>query len=141
MSNADLLKARIRNFKRMADRRVVLAFGVEYDTPPDKLEAIPGIIREIVEREEGTRFDRAHFHRFGPSSLDFEVVWFFLSTSYGDFMDAQQRINLALMRRLAAEGVEFAFPTHTVLLRPAAAAEHRDSDGSERAGGTADLRG
>ena len=141
MSNADLLKARVRNYQRMTERRVVLQVGVEYGTPADTVAAIPGVIREIIERQEGTRFDRAHFFRFGASSLDFEAVYYSLSPDYGPFMDLQQRINLELMRRFEAMGVSFAFPTQTVHLRRAAAAEHRDSDGSERAGGTADLRG
>ena len=119
--NADLLKARIRNFKRMTERRVLLQVGVEYGTPPDTVAAIPGVMREIVEQEEQTRFDRAHFHRFGASSLDFEAVYFILSPDYAVFMDVQQRVNLALMRRFAAMGVAFAFPTQTVHLLSAAA--------------------
>ena len=119
--NADLLKARIRNFKRMTERRVLLQVGVEYGTPPDTVAAIPGVMREIVEQEEQTRFDRAHFHRFGASSLDFEAVYFILSPDYAVFMDVQQRVNLALMRRFAAMGVAFAFPTQTVHLLRAAA--------------------
>jgi small-conductance mechanosensitive channel len=35
-------------------------------------------------------------------------------------MDAQQRINLALFERFASEGIEFAYPTQTLLIsRPA----------------------
>jgi small-conductance mechanosensitive channel len=40
-ANADLLKSRIHNWKRMAERRVVLAFGVPLDTPPAALAALP----------------------------------------------------------------------------------------------------
>jgi len=138
--NADLLKSRIRNFKRMSERRVLLQVGVEYDTPPDTVAALPGVIREIVEQEPQTRFDRAHFHRFGASSLDLEAVYFIRSADYALFMDVQQRVNLALMRRFRSLGVEFAFPTQTVFLRRAAA-EQPGSDGSASDGGTADLRG
>ena len=101
----------------MAERRVVFGFGVLYDTPPDTLERIPAIVREIVEAEEKTRFDRAHFKAFGSSSLDFEVVYFVLEPDFNLMMDLQQRINLALMRRLRAEDVGFAYPTQTLYLR------------------------
>ncbi|HEY0971200.1 MAG TPA: mechanosensitive ion channel family protein [Gemmatimonadales bacterium] len=116
-SNADLLKARIRNYKRMQERRVVFTFGLDYATPPDLVERIPGIVRELVEAEPQTRFDRAHFQRFGASSLDFEVVYFMTVSDYNAYMDTQQRINLMLMRRLAELGVEFAFPTQTLYVR------------------------
>lgn len=114
MPNGDLLKSRIRNYKRMQQRRIVFAFGVTYDTPADKLERLPGIVREAVDGQEDTRFDRAHLKGFGDSSLDFEVVYFVQVADYNRYMDIQQGINLALVRRFAAEGVSFAFPTRTV---------------------------
>jgi small-conductance mechanosensitive channel len=71
-------------------------------------------VREIVEAQENTRFDRAHFSSFGASSLDFEVVYYVLNPDYNIYMDIQQEINLGLMRKLAAAQVEFAFPTRTL---------------------------
>ncbi len=113
-SNADLLDSRVRNYKRMLERRVVFAFGVIYQTPPDKLEQIPGIVQDIIKGLEGTRFDRAHFKDFGASSLNFEVVYYVLTGDFNIYMDKQQAINLAIMRALIAEGVEFAYPTQTL---------------------------
>jgi len=60
-SNNDLLQSRIRNFKRMAERRVVFTLGVVYRTPYDQLARIPALLREVVEAQPGVRFDRAHF--------------------------------------------------------------------------------
>ena len=112
--NGDLLGSRIRNYKRMAERRIVFSFGVVYQTPADRLEAIPGIVREIVESQAKTRFDRAHFKAFGDFSLNFEVVYYVLEPDYTLYMDIQQQINLALYRRLEEEGIEFAYPTQTL---------------------------
>jgi len=114
--NNDLIKARIRNYKRMAERRVVFAFGVLYSTPPETVERIPGMVREIIEGQEKVRFDRAHFKEFGASALNFEVVYWVLDPDYTLYMDIQQAINLALMRAFEPLGVEFAFPSHTVYL-------------------------
>lgn len=119
-SNADLLASRIRNYRRMNERRVLFRFGVLYQTPAAKLERIPQIVREIIEQEPRARFDRAHFQGFGESALEFEVVYHVLDRDYTLYMDIQQNINLALMRRLAAEGVQFAYPTRTVHLVSAA---------------------
>ena len=124
-SNNDLLSSRIRNFKRMEERRVLFTFGVLYETPDDLLERIPAIVREIIEGREETRFDRAHFARMAASALDFEVVYYMRIPDYNAYMDAQQAINLELLRRLAAIGVQFAYPTQTIhLARQTAAAGH-----------------
>jgi small-conductance mechanosensitive channel len=115
-SNSDLLGSRIRNYKRMQERRVVFTVGVTYDTPPEALEAIPGMVRGIVEAQDRTRFDRCHFKAFNDSSLDIETVFFMTVPDYDAYMDVQQAINLELFRRFAAEGIEFAFPTQTIFV-------------------------
>ncbi len=115
-SNADLLKSRLRNYKRMFERRVVFGFGVVYRTSAEQLERIPRLVREIVEAQPKTRFDRAHFKEYGDSSLVFEVVYYVLDPDYNLYMDIQQAINLALFRRFAADGIDFAYPTRTLYL-------------------------
>ncbi len=115
-SNNDLLSSRVRNFKRMFERRVVFGFGVLYSTPPDMLEKIPGIVREAIEAEELARFDRCHFYRFGDSSLDFETVYHVKSPEYNKYMDTQQRVCMHLVRQFKEMGIGFAFPTRTLHL-------------------------
>lgn len=116
-SNADLTKARLRNYQVMQERRVVFGFGVTYDTSPDVLALIPGLVREIIEAQPQTRFDRAHFKAFGAASLDFEVVYWMLTPDYTAYMDVQHAINLALLRQLNERNIVFAFPTQTVHLQ------------------------
>jgi len=121
-SNKDLLQSRIRNYKRMFERRVVFTVGVTYDTPYEKLEAIPKMIREIIEAQGNTRFDRSHFSAYGESSLSFETVYYVLVPDYNAYMDIQQAINLAIYRRFEDEAIEFAFPTRTIHLASQASA-------------------
>jgi small-conductance mechanosensitive channel len=116
-ANNDLLKSRIRNFKRMNERRAAFGIGVTYQTPAEKLAAIPAMLREAVEAQSPTRFDRAHFKQYGDSALLFEVVYYVLSPDYNLYMDIQQAINLAVFRRFAEEQIEFAHPTYTVCLK------------------------
>jgi small-conductance mechanosensitive channel len=120
-SNADLLKSRIHNFKRMAERRIAFTINVDYDTPPEKVAAIPGILRNAVEAQTSIRFDRAHFARYGDTALVFEVVYYVLSANYGVYMDVQQAVNLEVLRRFAAEKIDFAYPARTVYQRKPAA--------------------
>lgn len=113
-SNSDLLTSRVRNYKRMQERRVVFSFGVLYQTTADQLEEIPATVRTIIENLELTRFDRAHFVKFGESSLDFEVVYYLSSSDYNIYMDTQQAINLSLVRRFEEQGIVFAYPTRSL---------------------------
>ncbi|QSX32310.1 mechanosensitive ion channel family protein [Shewanella avicenniae] len=115
-SNSDLLSARVRNYKRMEQRRVVFSFGVLYQTSADQLAQIPEIVRSIIDGLETTQFDRAHFFKFGNSSLDFEVVYYVKSADYNVYMDAQQQINLALVRQFAEHNIVFAYPTRSLYL-------------------------
>lgn len=115
-ANSDLLKSRVHNWKRMAERRVVLAFGVPYETPPDTVARIPALVRALVEAQDLTRFDRAHFKGLGASSLDFEIVYWILTPDYGAYMDRQQAINLGLLRAFEREGIAFASGSQTVVL-------------------------
>ena len=118
ISNTDLLKQVVKNYKRMEERRIVFKFGVTYNTSPAQAETIPQIVRRLVESNDKLRFDRAHLQGFGDSSLDYEVVYIVKEPGYNVYMDAQQTLNLQLMRELAALGVDFAFPTRTVYLVP-----------------------
>ena len=117
VSNSDLLASRIRNFKRMQERRVVFEIGVTYGTPAEKLRKIPEIIRESVESRDNTRFDRSHFKAFGDSALVFETVYFMGVPDFNAYMDTQQAINLELYERFEALDIEFAFPTQTLFVR------------------------
>lgn len=114
--NSDLLSARIQNYKRMEERRVVFGFGVLHQTSSAQLRKIPEIIKDVIIGQEDCRFDRAHFQKFGDSSFDFEVVYYVLSPDYNFYMDRQQAINLALVERFEAESIRFAYPTRTLYL-------------------------
>jgi small-conductance mechanosensitive channel len=101
----------------MTERRSLFVLGVVYQTPAEKLEAIPRLVKEIIEAQPDTRFDRAHFRGYGASALEFEVVYFVQQPEIAAFMDVQHAVNLAIFRRFAAEGIVFAYPTQTVYVQ------------------------
>lgn len=115
-SNSDLLNSRIHNFQQMDRRRVVLKFGVTYQTPREKLQAIPEMIEKVIAKQEKVSFDRAHFTGFGDSTLDFEVVYWLEDSDYGFYMDSQQAVDLGIFELFEEEGIEFAYPTQTVFV-------------------------
>ena len=118
-SNTDLLASRIKNYRRMDERRVLFNVGVIYQTPREKLDKIPGIVRDVIKGQEVTRFDRAHFTGFGDFSLDFEFVYYVLDKDFNVYRDVHQKILLWVHKAFGEEGVEFAYPTQTVFLERA----------------------
>jgi small-conductance mechanosensitive channel len=100
----------------MFERRVVFSIGVTYETPRDKLQLIPEIIREAVEAQEKTRFDRSNFSKFGDFALLFETVFYVLSPDYNVYMDIQQAIYFNIHERFEQEGIEFAYPTQKLFV-------------------------
>jgi small-conductance mechanosensitive channel len=116
-ANNDLLQSRLRNYKRMNERRVLFRLGVVYHTPVEKLISIPEMLRTIVANQPGTRFDRAHFASYGDFALAFEVVYYVLSPDYNRYMDVQQAINLEIFQAFHRQGIEFAYPTQTLLVQ------------------------
>jgi len=116
-SNSDLLASRVRNYKRMFERRIAFSIGVTYQTTAEQVRAIPGIIQSIVETQSDVRFDRCHFKSFGDFALLFETVYYVLNPDYNAYMDAQQAINVAIMDAFAERGIEFAYPTQTLFVQ------------------------
>lgn len=114
MSNTDLLKQTINNYRFMTERRIVFKFSVPYGTTPEQAEAIPQALKRIIDAEPQLRFDRAHLQGFGETALSYEVVYIVKDPGYNLYMDLQQKINLSLMRELATLGVDFAVPARTV---------------------------
>ena len=114
VGNADLLKSRLRNYRRMYQRRAAFNLDVTFDTQPEILERLPGIVEQIITSQSPVKFDRCHVASFGESAIRLEAVYFVLDPDYKRYMDIQQAINLEILRRFASERVSFAFPSRTV---------------------------
>ena len=110
-SNSDLTSSRIKNYKRMRERRVVFNVGVTYQTPVEKVKAIPPMIKRVIEEHQHARFDRAHFKSFGDFALIYEIVLYVLRPDYNTYMDLQQSINFRMIEEFQKAGIEFAYPT------------------------------
>ncbi|HMI58460.1 MAG TPA: mechanosensitive ion channel family protein [Gemmatimonadaceae bacterium] len=118
ISNGDLLKSRIRNFRGQEKRLVVLKLGIAYGTPPEKLARVPDIIRAVAEKEKSVKFDRSNFTTFGIAALITESVYSVYKLSYAEYMNTQQRINLEIYRQLSAEEIEIAHQPPVVTTAP-----------------------
>jgi small-conductance mechanosensitive channel len=108
--NADLLNSRIRNYAGLQRRRVRFTLPVAYNTPRHKLDALPGLLSEIISSQPQVTFSQAFLKTFGDAALVFEVVYFVESAEYPVFVEKQQVINQAILERFERGGIAFAIP-------------------------------
>lgn len=112
ISNGKLLEKEITNNTLTIYRRITFHLGVIYQTETDTADRIPAILREIVEANESV-FIRGSFVNFGASSLDFELLFDVMSDDVDVAYAKRHAIGLEIIRRFAAENIEFAYPTQT----------------------------
>jgi len=117
ISNQELTKARVHNYKRMEQRRVTFSFGVTYDTPSEKLSRIPGMVKEIIDKIDLAETDRVVFTEFGDFSLKFETVYHVDTPDKTQALKIQEQINLKIKERFEENNIEMAFPTQTIQLQ------------------------
>ena len=113
-SNGDLLKSRIRNFKRMNERRAVLRLAVSHETPVEKLERVPLLLQAAVEKLPAAKFERAHVAAIGTSGFEVELAFSVDSGEYAAFADARQAVILEVARSLQAEEIALAWRAHAL---------------------------
>jgi small-conductance mechanosensitive channel len=116
VSNADLLKSRVRNFGRAAERRKLFQLCVHYGTPVERLRQVPALVEAVVRRQPGARFERCHLRTLGDSGAVFEVVFFSDAPEFEPLVAAEHEVNLGVLEALAGAGISLAYPTRTVLV-------------------------
>jgi small-conductance mechanosensitive channel len=112
ISNKNLLDKEILNVTDRDHIRLPFTIGVAYETPPETLARIPGILKELVEAEGG-KAARAGFDSFGASSLDFALLVDVPGRDWNVAHPLRDRLLVAIMKRFAAEGISIPYPTQT----------------------------
>ncbi len=112
IANKKLLDNEILNNTRREYRRIQFTLGIVQWTDVEVMEALPGILKDVVEAH-GKTFVRAGFTTFGSSSYDFDVEFDSPGAAFQDAFDARHVVGLAIIRRLNEEGIELAYPTQT----------------------------
>ncbi len=129
LPNGRLADMRIESFSARDRFRLAITIGVTYGTSAAQ-------IRQVLERTEALLRGHAQiwpdtvivrFSGFGASSLDIEVVCWFLVPDFNAFRDARQEVLLGIMDIVESAGTSFAFPTQTLhLVQETATAARRD---------------
>ncbi|SHH37046.1 mechanosensitive ion channel family protein [Wenyingzhuangia marina] len=116
--NSKLSEIVINNKGLRQYRRYQTKLGIRYDTPPELIEAFVMGVRRIIEihPETLTKSYNVEFTGFGDSSLEILVNTYFLSLEWGVEQSSKHRLHMAILNLAAALGVDFAFPSQTVMI-------------------------
>src|SRR5579862_2063453 len=76
ISNADLLKSRVRNLGRASERRGIFTILLSYETPSELLDQVPELVKAAIASYEGTRFVNCLLKELGESGVLFETIYF-----------------------------------------------------------------
>ncbi len=116
--NGKLSEMRIEDFASRDRIRFTCTVGVVYGTTEAQIQRILAGMEKVLRDHPKIWSDTVvvRFAGFGASSLDIEVMAWFMTTDYNEFRDCRQDVLLGFMRVVEGENSSFAFPTRTVHL-------------------------
>ena len=116
ISNSEILKKKIFNYKRMTQRRVAIVFKVPLDIEESSIVAINSGIKEVISSTQLTLFGRCHLSRVADCAYEFELIYFVLSSDYTAFMDTKQQVYFGIRKILGDLKTNFASPRNEVII-------------------------
>lgn len=129
--NSTIANEMVENIGRRPYIRRLANITITYDTPVEKVAKAVEIIKDVLAGTEEVNRDqdlppRVFFNEFNDWALNILVLYWVKPPDYWMFQEVNQRVNLAIMRRFEAEGIEFAFPSQTVYLQQGSSAGGED---------------
>ncbi len=116
--NSKISEADINNKGLRVFRRYTTEVGVRYDTPPELMEAFVEGIKKLIALHPSTKSQsyNVDFISFGSSSLNIMINVYFKGLDWGQEQESKHILHMGIVRLAAALGVEFAFPSTTMMI-------------------------
>lgn len=117
IANKKLTEQVVQNFRGKGGkkkRNISFALGVTYETSEEKLKAIPRIIRNVIKKQPNADLEKVVFDSFGNFSLNFKVLIAINEKEGVKLSEVKSKINYAIFKAFAKEGIDFAYPTQTI---------------------------
>ena len=134
--NEEAAKIDIENIGRRPFIRRLFNVTIPYDTPPEKMGCAIEILHEILSVPETAQTEdtessdgqkrkphpneainqpefppRVYFNELNVDSLNVMVIYWYHPAAYWEYMEHANWVNMQIMERFNAEGVDFAPPT------------------------------
>jgi MscS family membrane protein len=114
--NGKLSEMRVESYAMRDRMRLACNIGVVYDTEVAQMRAVLAGLERTLRAHPKIWPDNlvVRFKEFGDSALIIEVMAWFCTSDWGEFLAIRQEILLEFMQVVAEAGTHFAFPTRTV---------------------------
>ena len=113
MPNRKFTDSAVENVSAGIGRRIVTTLGLTYDTTPEQMEKAMSILREIAVANEGVDEDvKVSFSSWGDFAMGIRFAFFVKPDAH--FRNTENGVNMEILRRFGAEGLDFAYPTQTL---------------------------
>ncbi len=116
LPNGNLTNVHIDNYGRRTYRRFKTSIGVQYDTPPEKIETFCEAIRQIILSHEHTRKDsfQVYLNNLGTFSLDILIYMFWQVPDWSLELEQRHKLLIDIIKVGKELNIQFAFPTQTL---------------------------
>jgi small-conductance mechanosensitive channel len=108
ISNTNLLNKELRNFARLETRRISQPLALAPSLPVEQCAQVGQILEPAINACPGTRFIRCGLENFGPSSLEFTLVYDIAVEDQGEVLMMRDAVNLAILTAFASTGIRMA---------------------------------
>lgn len=116
VSNKELTESKIRNYKKIEQRRKKFTLAIALDTPVEKLKKIPVIVADICQQNKWLETDRCYLWDLGTYAYEYQVSIKILSADFTIFLEERQNFNLALIEAFAKENIKLAYPQQKIVM-------------------------
>lgn len=128
--NSQVTNSVIENISRAPAKKIILELGLTYDTPPEKMEEAMAILKDIASKAKNVnKGAETYFLSFGDFSLGIRFIYYIRHKERvkvvergkeiwkdvdTDKLQVQNDVNMEILRRFNAAGLNFAFPSQTI---------------------------
>ena len=112
--NSSIANAPIENISSEPSRKVVTNLGLTYDMDQVKVAEAMKIVREIAADHKEALEEKLSvgFTAFGDFALN--ILFIYYIRKEANNLDTKTAINMDILERFNAAGLEFAFPSQTI---------------------------
>lgn len=113
LPNSTFSDSAVENVSAEPSRKVTLNLGLTYATSPQAMQQAMAILKEITAAHSSLQENVViGFNAFGDFAMNILLIYYIRKGE--DVVGVQSDINLEILGRFNAAGLEFAFPTQTL---------------------------
>lgn len=115
--NSVIIDNVVENVTMSPHYRIILDLGLTYATSPEQMKKALGILIDIAKEIPGVdeNLTESSFFGYGDFSLIIRYVYF-IDKAKGEYYRTQSEVNMAILERFNAAGLDFAFPTQSLYI-------------------------